>query len=322
MARMDQHKGLTGRLSIGEEVAAALADGRPVVALESTLISHGFAYPVSREIALDSEREIRSKGAVPATVAIRNGRLLVGLTAAEIDELATASDVVKAARPSLAAALTRGGWASTTVSATMIAAAAAGIEVFATGGIGGVHRGALIDPATGGRGSMDISSDIDELGKTPVVVVCAGPKLILDVALTIEALETRGVPVLTIGTDQVPGFWAVDSGVRSPGPVPSVGAAAAVAATHLELGLGSGMLICTPVPAADAVPRATVEAEIDAAVAEADRAGIGGAALTPWLLARLAERTHGATVRANVSLIRHNAAVAAELAVLLATARS
>ncbi len=317
---MQQGRGLATRLRIGDEIATALADGRPVVALESTLISHGFPYPVNRQIALESEQEIRSKGGVPATVAVRDGRMLVGLSVDEIDELATARGVVKASRPSLAAALASGGWASTTVSATMIASAAAGIKVFATGGIGGVHRGALVNSATGGRGSFDISSDLDELARTPVVVVCAGPKLILDVAITIEALETRGVPVLTIGTDQVPGFWAVDSGVRSPHPIPSVEAAALVAAMHLELGLGSGLLICTPVPAEDAVPRSTLETEIEAAIAEAERAAIGGAALTPWLLARLAERTQGATVRANLSLIRHNAAVAAELAGKLAEA--
>jgi pseudouridine-5'-phosphate glycosidase len=315
---VEQRVGLMARLRIGDEIAGALATGRPVVALESTLISHGFPYPANRQIALESEQEIRAKGSVPATVAIRDGRLLVGLSADEIDEFATARGVAKAARPSLAVALAAGGWASTTVSATMIACAATGIRVFATGGIGGVHRGALIDPATGGRGSLDISSDLDELARTPVVVVCAGPKLILDVALTVEVLETRGVPVLTIGTDEVPGFWAVDSGVRSPHPIHSVEAAARVVATHLELGLGSGMLICTPIPAADAMPRSMLETEIEAAVAEAEHAGIDGAALTPWLLARLAERTNGATVRANLSLIRHNAAVAAELAGYLA----
>jgi len=315
---MQHGAGLAGRLRVGDEVAAAIADGRPVVALESTLISHGFAYPDSRVIALDSEHAIREHGAVPATVAIRDGRFVVGLSADEIEDLATARGVMKASRPSLAVALNRGGWASTTVSATMIAAAAAGIRVFATGGIGGVHRGALIDPATGARGSMDISADLDELGRTPVIVVCAGPKLILDVPLTIEALETRGVPVITVGTDEIPGFWAVDSGVRSPARVESVEDAAAVAATHLDLGLGTGMLVCTPVPAADAVLRATVEREIDAAVAEAEASGIGGAALTPWLLARLAQRTGGATVRANLSLIRHNAEVAADIAVRLA----
>lgn len=315
---MRRPEGVAERLRVSDEVRVALEAGTPVVALESTLISHGFAYPESRRIALDSERVIRDEGAVPATVAIRNGRILVGLSGDEIEALATANDVVKAARPSLAAALARGGWASTTVSATMIASAAAGIRVFATGGIGGVHRGALIDPVSGRRGSLDISSDLNELASTPVVVVCAGPKLILDVALTVEALETRGVPLVTIGTDEVPGFWAVDSGVRSPHRVATPDEAAAIAAIHLGLALGSGMLVCTPVPAEDAVPRATVETEIDAAVAEAERAGIGGAALTPWLLARLAERTQGATVRANLSLIRNNARVAARIASSLA----
>lgn len=309
--------GLRGRLEVRPAVAAALAAGEPVVALESTLISHGFPYPESREVALAAEAEVRAAGAVPATVAIHDGRVLVGLAADEIEDLATARDVVKAARPSLAAALVRGGWASTTVSATMLAAAASGIRVFATGGIGGVHRGALVD-GHGRRGTLDISADLGELGRTPVAVVCAGPKLILDVALTVEALETRGVPLLTIGTDEVPGFWSVGSGVPSPRPVAGVVEAARIIETHLELGLGTGVLICVPVPAADAVPRETLEAEIDAAVEEAEAAAIHGAALTPWLLARLAERTTGATVRANVSLIRNDARIAAEIAGLLA----
>ncbi len=308
--------GLASRLQVAPEVADALASGQPVVALESTLISHGFAYPENRRVALDAEGEVRERGAVPATIAIHDGRVLVGISADEVETLATARDVFKASRPSLARALALGGWASTTVSATMLAANAAGIRLFATGGIGGVHRGALVD-ASGGAGSFDISADVDELARTPVVVVSAGPKLILDVARTVEALETRGVPVLTIGTDRMPGFWSLDSGVRSPQPLESVEAAASIIRTHLDLGLGSGMLVCTPVPAADAVPREELEQEIEAATAEAAQAGIEGGALTPWLLARLAERTNGRTVRANVALIKHNAAVAAELAALL-----
>ena len=314
----DRTGGLAARLQVAPEVADALARGRPVVALESTLISHGFAYPAGRDVALGSQAAVRERGAVPATVAIRDGRLRVGLSDAEIEELATAADVLKASRSTLAAALVRPGWASTTVSATMLAAHAAGIRVFATGGIGGVHRGALVDPATGGAGSFDVSADLDELARTPVAVVCAGPKLILDVARTIEALETRGVPVVTLGSDRVPGFWARDSGVASPLAVERVAEAASVAAAHLAMGLG-GLLICVPAPESDAVPRERLEGEIETAVAEAEAAGIVGARLTPWLLARLAERTSGATVRANVSLILNNARVAAELATLLAS---
>ncbi len=309
--------GLASVLKVKPDVAEALRDGRPVVALESTLISHGFAYPDNIAVARDSEQAVRAEGAVPATVAIHAGRLLVGLEDDDLEQLATIRGVVKAARPTLAAALARGGWGATTVSATMIAARAAGIRVFATGGIGGVHRGALVDPLTGGRGSFDISADLGELERTPVAVVCAGPKLILDVPLTVEALETRGVPLLTIGEDEVPGFWCRRSGVRSPISVGSVEEAASIVATHLSLGLGSGLLVCTPVPEGDQVPRERVEAVIEQASSEAEAAGIHGAEVTPWLLARVAELTEGASVRANVSLILNNARTAAGIAGLL-----
>ncbi len=224
--------------------------------------------------------------------------------------------VSKVARPTLAAALASGGWGATTVSATMIAADAAGIPVFATGGIGGVHRGALAGSG-GTPGTLDISADLDELARTPVIVVCAGPKLILDVRLTVEALETRGVPLLTIGSDDVPGFWARRSGVRSPIVVASAEEAARVAAVHLRLGLRTGMLVCAPVPEADQVPREQIERVIERATAQAVAAGIRGAELTPWLLARIAELTEGASVRANLSLIRNNARTAARIAVSL-----
>ncbi len=313
-------RGIGTVLRVADEVADALRAGRPVVALESTLISHGFPYPENLEIARDSERAVRAAGAVPATVAMHDGRLLVGLGGDELETLATAPGVAKVARPTLAAALHRGGWGATTVSATMIAAQAAGIAVFATGGIGGVHRGALVAP-DGGRGSLDISADLDELARTPVVVVCAGPKLILDVPLTVEALETRGVPLVTIGADEVPAFWARSSGVPSPISVATAEEAAGIAALHLQLDLGSGMLVCTPVPEEDQVPREQLEAVIDRATAEATSAGIRGGALTPWLLARMAELTGGATVRANLSLIRNNARTAGRLAAALAQGR-
>ena len=249
------------RLLPSPEVADALAAGRPLVALESTLISHGLPYPQNVTVARASEAAVRESGAVPATVAIRDGRILLGLAEADLEALATASagTVLKAARPSLALALARGGWAATTVSATMIAAAAAGIRVFATGGIGGVHRGALgaakarpaVGPARdGGRrpATLDISSDLEELARTPVVVVCAGPKAILDLPLTLEYLETRGVPVLAVGQTEMPGFYSRESGVAAPVSVPDEAAAARLAGTHLGLGLGSGMLVCVPVP--------------------------------------------------------------------------
>jgi pseudouridine-5'-phosphate glycosidase len=308
--------GVRERLRLAPEVEAALRDGQPVVALESTLISHGFPYPENLAIARDSEAEVRRQGAVPATVAIHDGRLLVGLSETEVETLATVSGVAKVARPTLAAALVRGGWGATTVSATMIAARAAGIQVFATGGIGGVHRGALAGPG-GAPGTLDISADLDELARTPVAVVAAGPKLILDIPLTVEALETRGVPLVTIGEREVPAFWTRRSGVPSPIVVASAGEAAALAGAHLALGLGSGLLICAPVPEADQVPRDAIERAVAQGIEEAGQAGIRGAALTPWLLARIAEITQGASVRANLALIRNNARVAAQVAVLL-----
>ncbi|HET7702445.1 MAG TPA: pseudouridine-5'-phosphate glycosidase [Candidatus Limnocylindrales bacterium] len=305
---------ITDRLLVAPDVAAALADGRPVVALESTLISHGLPWPQNLEVARASEAAVLESGAVPATVAIRDGRLLVGLDEAGLEALATApgGSVRKAARPSLAIALAGGGWAATTVSATMIAAHAAGIRVFATGGIGGVHRGALGGPSP----TLDISSDLEELGRTPMIVVCAGPKAILDVPATLEYLETRGVPVVTIGQAELPGFYAGSSGLASPQTAPDVAGAAAIARVHLELGLG-GMLVCVPVPAAEALPGEVARDAVERAVAEAEAAGIHGPATTPWLLARIAEITGGASIRANTALIVSDARVAGQLAAAL-----
>jgi pseudouridine-5'-phosphate glycosidase len=303
---------VTERLLVAPEVALALLEGRPVVALESTLISHGLPYPQNLEVASASEAAVRAGGAVPATVAVRDGRLLVGLDEAALLALATApgGSVRKAARPSLAVALASGGWAATTVSATMIAAHAAGIRVFATGGIGGVHRGAGT--------SFDISSDLQELGRTPMAVVCAGPKAILDVPATLEYLETQGVPVVTVGQEVLPGFYARSAGIPSPQVAPDVVAAAELARTHLGLGLGSGLLVCTPVPEDMALPDDAARTVVASAIADAESAGIGGPALTPWLLARIAELTGGASVRANTALIVNDARVAAELAAALA----
>jgi len=233
---------------------------------------------------------------------------------------APAGSVLKAARPTLALAFDREGWAATTVSATMIAAHAAGISVFATGGIGGVHRGALGSPALPGapsRPTLDISSDLEELARTPVAVVCAGPKAILDVALTLEYLETRGVPVVTIGQDELPGFYARSAGIPSPSSVPDVTAAARRVATHLGLGLGSGILVCLPVPETEALPDDVARDATDRALNEAAAARIHGPELTPWLLARIAELTDGGSVRANTALIVNNARVAGQLAGLL-----
>ena len=303
------------RLLIADEVRRALADARPVVALESTLISHGLPYPQNVSVARAAEAAIRAAGAIPATVAIHAGQILVGLDDSQLEALATApaGSVFKAARPSLAIALAGGGWAATTVSATMIAAHAAGIQVFATGGIGGVHRGAFGSGAT-----LDVSSDLEELARTPVAVVCAGPKAILDLPLTLEYLETRGVPVVAIGQAEVPGFYSVSSGVAAPHVAPDVEAAALVVGTQLGLGLGAGILLCTPVPAAVALPEAEAQAAIERALADAEAAGIHGPATTPWLLARIAELTNGASIRANTGLIENDARVAGLLAVALA----
>jgi pseudouridine-5'-phosphate glycosidase len=304
-------------------VAAALRDGRPVVALESTLISHGLPFPANLDVARASEEAVEASGAVPATVAIHEGRLLVGLDAAALEGLATApaGSVMKAARPSLAAALGRRGWAATTVSATMIAAHAAGIRVFATGGIGGVHRGAfggIGGTARSAGPTLDVSSDLDELARTPMAVVCAGPKAILDVPATLEYLETRGVPVVAVGQDELPGFYARSLGVAAPGVVADVEAAAALAAAHLGLGLGGSVLLCVPVPEADALPADVTRRSIDEAIGDADAAGIHGPDLTPWLLARIAVLTDGASVRANTGLIVNNARVAGAVARRLA----
>jgi pseudouridine-5'-phosphate glycosidase len=317
---------VTGRLVVAPAVVAALAAGAPVVALESTLISHGLPYPQNLEVAIDSQAAVRSAGAVPATVAIHDGRILVGLDSGALEALATApqGSVRKAARPSLAMALAGGGWAATTVSATMIAAYAAGIPVFATGGIGGVHRGALggsrSGPRSGAAATFDISSDLEELARTPLAVVCAGPKAILDVPATLEYLETRGVPLITIGQDELPGFFARSAGIMAPVSVADVAAAADLVRTQLGLGLGAGIVVCVPVPAADALPESAAREAVERAIAEAEQAGVVGPALTPWLLARIAELTRGASVRANTSLIVNDARVAGELAARLTSA--
>jgi len=316
---------LLDRLVITPEVSAALAESRPVVALESTLISHGLPYPQNIEVAQASEAAVRAAGAVPATVAINAGRLLIGLDDTALQALATApaGSVRKAARPSLAAALAGGGWAATTVSASMFAAHGAGISVFATGGIGGVHHGALAGaaPAPGGtsqHATFDISSDLEELGRTPLAVVCAGPKAILDVPATLEYLETRGVPVVAVGQADLPGFYARSAGIAAPDSVPDLDAAEALVAAQLGLGLGAAILICVPVPEADALPGDVSRAAVERAIVEATQAGVAGPELTPWLLARIAVLTDGASIRANTALIVNDAGFAGALAVRLA----
>jgi pseudouridylate synthase len=288
------------------EVADAIASRRPVVALESTLITHGLPPPHNLEAATRAETVVRAAGAVPATVALRDGLIRVGLTRDELNALAAAERPEKVSTRDLAASLGRAGWSGTTVSATMIAAHRSGIRLFATGGIGGVHRG--------GEVSLDVSTDLAELARTPVAVVCAGPKSILDVARTLEVLESWGVPVVGWGTDEVAGFFTRSSGSSARTRVDGAAEAAELVSRQWALGLG-GVLFCVPLPEDQALPRAEAEAAIAAALRDADAAGIHGPANTPFVLGRVSELTEGRSVVANLALIEQNAAVAADIAV-------
>jgi pseudouridine-5'-phosphate glycosidase len=301
-------------LSLAPEVEDALASGMAVVALESTIITHGLPRPQNLEAALAAEAAVRAAGAIPATIATRDGRIRVGLDTDELAALADAQGLPKVSRQNLAGVLTKGGWGGTTVSATMIAAALAGIDVFATGGIGGVHRG--------GEASMDISADLDELARTPVVVVCAGPKSILDVARTLEALETRGVPVVAWQSDEVAGFYSRSSGFRAPLRVDSADQAARLISNQRRLGLSTGILITVSLPDDVALPNAEVTTAVHRAEAEALKAGIHGPASTPFILSRVAELTNRRSVRSNLVLIEHNASVAAQIALVTASQTS
>ena len=294
-------------LSLHPEVADALAEQRPVVALESTIITHGMPAPTNLETARAVEADIRATGAVPATIAVMNGAVRVGLDASALDALANTRDVLKLSRADLAVALATGATGSTTVAATMIAARAAGVDVFATGGIGGVHRGAAQ--------SFDISADLDELAQTPVIVVCAGAKAILDLPLTLEALETRGVPVIGYGTDELPAFWSRRSGLIAPLRLDEPEAIARAQALRRTLGIGGGTLVCNPVPREAEIPFERVSGWIETALAEARDGGVTGKDVTPFLLSRIAELSDGESLRANIALIRNNARLAACIAV-------
>ncbi|HVM30798.1 MAG TPA: pseudouridine-5'-phosphate glycosidase [Candidatus Limnocylindrales bacterium] len=301
-----------GVLEVAAGIEAALAAGRPVVALESTLITHGLAWPRNLEAARRSEDAVAEGGSLPATVAVHGGRLMVGLTPAQLEAVAQDRSPLKASRATLAVALAGGGWAGTTVSATMIAARQAGISVFATGGIGGVHRG--------GERTFDISADLDELARTPLVVTCSGPKSILDVGLTLEYLETRGVPVVGWQTDELAGFFSRSSGHRLVGSVADADEVARLARAQWALGLEAAIVVAVPVPADAALAREEADDAIARAVGEADANGIHGPASTPWVLARVAELTEGRSVAANLALIENNARVAGLIAARL-TAR-
>lgn len=298
-------------LDVAPEVAAAVAAGKPVVALESTIISHGMPYPQNVETALKVEQIIRDNGAVPATIAILGGRLKAGLTAEEIEYLGKkGQDVTKASRRDLAVLVSRKADGATTVTTTMMIAHMAGIQVFATGGIGGVHRGA--------ETSMDISADLQELAHTPVAVVCAGAKMILDIGLTLEYLETMGVPVLGFNTDDFPAFYCRKSGFGVDYNAPTALDVARVAKTKWDLGLAGGMLIGNPVPEEYAMDFNEMSAIIDKALASAAEAGVRGKNITPYLLAHIVEYTGGRSLATNIQLAYNNARVAAAIAVELA----
>ena len=291
-------------LVIAPAVAAALAEGRPVVALESTVITHGLPWPTNLHAAQALEAAVRDGGAVPATVAVLGGQLRVGLAEGELVRLAQAAfQVRKVSRRDLAIALARGEDGGTTVAATMWTAHQVGIQVFATGGIGGVHR----------RHPFDISADLPELAQTPVLVVCAGAKAILDLPLTLEWLETHGVPVLGWGTSEFPAFYSRDSGLGVDLRVEGAADVAGVWRARRRLGLG-GVLLTVPIPQEHATPAAVVEQAITAALDEADAQGVRGKAVTPFLLERVAALTEGASQRANLALLEHNARVAALVA--------
>jgi len=297
-------------IHIAAEVAGAQQAHRPVVALESTVIAHGLPYPDNVAAALEMEEAVRAEGAVPAILAVMDGRLRVGLTPVEIERLACGREpVAKLSRRNLAVAVAGGGLGATTVAATIIGAWVAGIPVMATGGIGGVHRGA---PQT-----FDISADLAELARYPVIVVCAGAKSILDLPLTRELLETLGVPVLGYGTDEFPAFYSRTSGLAVDGRVDTPEDVVRVIEAKWDLDLGGGVLVVNPVPEADALDAAVVAAAVERAQAEADARGIRGKDLTPFLLARVAALTGGASLAANRSLLRHNARLAGRLAVAL-----
>jgi pseudouridine-5'-phosphate glycosidase len=301
-------------LSRSEPVAAAQAAGRPLVALESTIIAHGMPYPENVRTAREVEALIRGLGAEPATIAVIGGRIRIGLSDEELELLGRSGLAAKVSRRDLPAVLAGGGLGATTVAGTMICAALAGIEVFVTGGIGGVHRGAEV--------SFDISADLQELAKTSVAVVCAGAKSILDIGLTLEYLETHGVPVLSCGQDNFAAFYTRDSGFRADFRLDDAAQQARFIRTKWDLGLAGGVVLSTPVPQEAEMPREEIDTLTQQALAEASQQGITGKAVTPFLLARIKALTGGRSLATNIALVKHNAEVGARLAVALAATRS
>jgi len=300
-------------LLLTDEVAQSLRDGDPVVALESTIISHGMPYPDNVAMAREVEGIVRACGAVPATIAVLDGRPRVGLGADDLELLASHGDVVKVSVRDLPYVVARGTHGATTVAATMRLAALAGIPVFVTGGLGGVHRGA--------QQTFDVSADLTELGTTNVAVVSAGVKSILDIGLTLEALETLGVPVLVHGSDEFPSFYSRSSGHPAPMRVDSPAEVAAVMAAKWSLGISGGLVVAHPIPAEDEIPSEQIAGIIDRALADMDARGIRGKDTTPYLLARIVEITGGASLKANIALVRANARLGAAIATDYARAR-
>lgn len=294
------------KITYSTEVAAARAAGTPIVALESTIITHGMPYPQNVEVAALVEDDVREAGAVPATMAVIDGVLHVGLEAEVLQALGKAQDVAKLSRADFAACLATGGTGATTVAATMIAASLAGISVFATGGIGGVHKGA--------EQSFDISADLMELAQTPVTVVAAGAKAILDVPKTLEVLETQGVPVIAYGQDSFPAFWSATSDLKAPLRMDSAAEIARAHAMRGAIGLPGGQLIANPIPLEDEIPAEDLAPIIAQAQNEADAQGISGKGVTPFLLQRIFELTDGKSLESNIALVRNNARLAAEIA--------
>jgi pseudouridine-5'-phosphate glycosidase len=293
-------------LVVTDEVRDALAGGRPVVALESTIISHGMPYPQNVVMAVEVEGIIRDHGAVPATIAVLGGRPRVGLSRDDLELLASHEDVAKVSVRDLPLVVARGAHGATTVAATMRLAAMAGIRVFVTGGLGGVHRGAAQ--------SFDISADLTELARTPVAVVSAGVKSILDIGLTLETLETYGVPVLVYGSSEFPSFYSRASGHPAPNRVDSASEIAAVMHAHWSLGLDGGLVVANPIPPEDEIPVEEIGGIIEQALADMDRLGIRGKDATPYLLGRIVEITNGASLTANIALVRANARLGAAIA--------
>ena len=296
-------------LKLSPEVAAARSAGKPVVALESTIISHGMPYPQNVGTAQEVEHIIRSAGAVPATIAIIDGKICIGLTPEQLELLGTSPDAMKVSRRDLPYVLATRRLGATTVAATMICAHMAGIQVFVTGGIGGVHRGAAT--------SFDISADLQELAQTNVAVVCAGVKSILDIGLTLEYLETCGVPVVSVGQKAFPAFFTRDSGFHADFQLDTALEQAAFVQTKWELGLKGAVVIANPVPESFAMPREEIERITSQALAEAAAGGVAGKAVTPFLLSRIKELTEGRSLATNIALVKHNAQVGAELAIAL-----